>query len=323
MNPSCHPSHVASQAKAEKTPCHKHAQALSLTHTQTCTTPTHMCTHAPVRIRVCVRTRVHRRVPTHRYSPAHIHTCTHTHALHQSPGTQGQEPQQAAWAQAPGRPGPMSPLTSSLAQLVPGSPWGPGPLASGRPGGRAWRHEARLATLPLGHSAPPPAAEIHTWVLLPGLWCSLLDGPCSPATSPRAALPHPPRRAEGPPPPAPLPAPPLPLPSSQHNVAMSSRPQSPPYPGPKPGATFGFGSWGVTWLLLMCLWAAQPWNGDPRLQRGASDHRVTNVGMDIRTHRGQARVLREHVAGRGWGRGGRARSRKARQVGRGCGPQEA
>lgn len=278
----------------------------SLSHTQT-RTSTHMRTQAPVRIRVCVCTRGHRRALTHRCSPAHIHT------------RPAPAPRDAGAGATAGRPGPMSLLTSSLAQLVPVSPWGPGPLASGRLGGRAWRHEAGLATLPLGHSAPhlrDPHVGAPAWVV-----CSLLDGPCSPAASPRAALPHPPRRAEVPAsasPPAST-APPTPQLSAQRRHVQSA----PEPPRPKPGATFGFGSRGVTWLLLMCLWAAQPWNGDPRLQRGAGDHRVTNVGMDARTHRGQARVLREHGAGRGWGWGGRGRSRKARQVGRGCGPQEA
>lgn len=305
MTPSCHPSHVASQAKAEKTPCHKHTQALSHTHRH-----------------------VHPHTCAHRHLCAYVFACAHvgtdvrrrtgarprtsTHALRQRPGTQGQEPQQADLG-----PCPCSrPHWPSLCQSRPGGqdPWRVGGSVGERGGTRpGWR-------LCLWDTAPP-TSEIHTWALLPGLWCSLLDGPCSPAASPRAALPHPPRRAEVPAsasPPAST-APPTPQLSAQRRHVQSA----PEPPRPKPGATFGFGSRGVTWLLLMCLWAAQPWNGDPRLQRGAGDHRVTNVGMDARTHRGQARVLREHGAGRGWGWGGRGRSRKARQVGRGCGPQEA
>lgn len=199
MNPSCHPSHVASQAKAEKTPCHKHAQALSLTHTQTCTTPTHMCTHAPVRIRVCVRTRVHRRVPTHRYSPAHIHTCTHTH----TPCTRAQGHRGRSHSRQPGLgrqadlgPCPRSrPHWPSLCQARPGGqdPWRVGGPVGERGGTRpGWR-------LCLWDTVPPPPdphVGAPAWVVVQPPGRPLFP---SHVSSRRTASPSPPGR--GPPPP--------------------------------------------------------------------------------------------------------------------------
>lgn len=181
MTPSCHPSHVASQAKAEKTPCHKHTQALSHTHTDTYIhthAHTGTCAHTCLRVHTCADAQVLAR--------AHPHTHTHTRPA--------PAPRDAGAGATAGRPGPMSLLTSSLAQLVPVSPWGPGPLASGRLGGRAWRHEARLATLPLGHSAPhlrDPHVGAPAWVVVQPPGRPLFP---SRVSSRRTASPSPPGR---------------------------------------------------------------------------------------------------------------------------------
>lgn len=148
MTPSCHPSHVASQAKAEKTPCHKHTQALSHTHRH-----------------------VHPHTCAHRHLCAYVFACAHvgtdvrrrtgarprtsTHALRQRPGTQGQEPQQADLG-----PCPCSrPHWPSLCQSRPGGqdPWRVGGSVGERGGTRpGWR-------LCLWDTAPP-TSEIDPWV---------------------------------------------------------------------------------------------------------------------------------------------------------------
>ena len=232
MNPSCHPSHVANQAKAEKTPCHKHAQALSLTHTHTdmyihTRVHTSTCAHTCLRAHMCAQTCA----DAQELARAHPHTYVHARPA--------PEPRDTGAGTTPGSLGPCPrsrPHWPSLCQARPGGQ---------DPGERVAQLESVAARGQAGDSAAgtqrpcPRPSEVHTWALLPGLWYSLLDSPSSPASSPPATLPPPPRRTEGPPTPASASALCQHRPPCSHSSALSTTspcpvgPQ-PPVPNPVP-----------------------------------------------------------------------------------------
>lgn len=205
----------------------------------------------------------------HRHVCACVHVCAHvmTPALHQSLG-----PGAGATAGGLG-PGPHSHPCSGPGE--PGSAREPCPKVRGGPVEESGGTEARQAAPPPGHNAP---AWAPTRRPLPGWQHSLRAAPCSPAFPSSHSLLRPPR---GPPSPA---APPG---SSSSALSMSqalSQPQCPLLSV----------SWGDHLAPPTCLWPAQPCHGDPRLQRGVSEHHECRNGR-----RGQAWALQEQAAGRG------------------------